>query len=112
MTDKAVNSTSKQNGEVIKTIEACLSEVEGLEIAHSREYPAVAPPGLSANDLPIRPALKDYLTKTYPGGLFTHQHIAIERIFNGHNVVVNTRTASGKSLIFTIPAFEAFLIVS
>ncbi|MBA7602237.1 hypothetical protein ES703_09323 [subsurface metagenome] len=42
MTDKAVNSASKQNGEVIKTIEACLSEVEGLEIAHSREYPAVA----------------------------------------------------------------------
>jgi len=109
MTDEAVNSAGKQNGEVIKTIEACLSEIEGLEIAYSKEYPALGPPGLSANDLPIRPALKDYLTKTYPGGLFTHQHIALRRIFDGHNVVVSTRTSSGKSLIFTIPAFEAFL---
>ena len=38
--------------------------------------------------------------------LYTHQADAIEAVRDGQNVVVATETASGKSLAYTIPAFE------
>ncbi|WP_227354594.1 DEAD/DEAH box helicase [Haladaptatus salinisoli] len=38
--------------------------------------------------------------------LYRHQAEAIEAVRDGENVVVATRTASGKSLAYTVPAFE------
>lgn len=94
---------------VVETIEDCLRQVQGLEIAYSKEYPSQAPPGVSANDLPIAAPLKRYIAGAYPKGLFTHQHLAIRQVLGGQNIIVSTRTSSGKSLIFTVPAFQSFL---
>ncbi|MGN7177577.1 DEAD/DEAH box helicase [Cytobacillus sp. SAFR-174] len=41
--------------------------------------------------------------------LYSHQAEAINRIRNGENVVITTGTASGKSMVYTIPALETFL---
>ncbi|WP_302081783.1 DEAD/DEAH box helicase [Salinibaculum rarum] len=38
--------------------------------------------------------------------LYAHQADAIEAVRNGDNVVLATQTASGKSLAYTVPAFE------
>ena len=40
---------------------------------------------------------------------YLHQAIAIDHIFNGKNVIVSTPTASGKSLIYTVPIFTQIL---
>ena len=40
--------------------------------------------------------------------LYSHQADAINKIRNGENVVIVTPTASGKTLAFNIPVFEAF----
>jgi DEAD/DEAH box helicase domain-containing protein len=40
---------------------------------------------------------------------YDHQAAAIEAVRNGQNTVLATRTASGKSLAYTIPAFERAL---
>ena len=42
--------------------------------------------------------------------LYTHQHAAIAHILAGKNTVVATPTASGKSLIYTLPVLQAFLL--
>jgi len=62
-----------------------------------------------ADDLPLRVEIKRYLKQRYPEGLFSHQHAAVAKILGGTNVVITTPTSSGKSLIFTVPAFQAFL---
>jgi DEAD/DEAH box helicase domain-containing protein len=38
--------------------------------------------------------------------LYTHQYEALDKIRNGHNVLITTSTASGKTLSFNIPIFE------
>src|SRR5699024_1474874 len=40
---------------------------------------------------------------------YDHQAAAIEAVRDGQNTVLATRTASGKSLAYTIPAFERAL---
>src|ERR1019366_8199876 len=40
--------------------------------------------------------------------LFSHQRCVWDLLAAGHNVVVSTGTASGKSLSFTLPALDAF----
>ena len=99
----------KQSTEVIDIVEDCLLDTEGVEIAYSKEYPHRTQPGVPPDDLPLCAEIKRYLTQKYPEGLFTHQHDAITKILGGANIVITTPTSSGKSLIFTIPAFQAFL---
>ncbi|MFH1215872.1 MAG: DEAD/DEAH box helicase [Pseudomonadota bacterium] len=41
--------------------------------------------------------------------LYSHQVAAIEKIRQGHDIIVATPTASGKSLIFNLPVCEAIL---
>ena len=96
-------------GHVIEGVKSCIGEVEGLEIAYSREYPPLARPGVSPADLQLKPELVEYLLTRYPEGLFTHQHNALHAVLDGQNVVVSTQTSSGKSLVFTIPALDGFL---
>ena len=43
----------------------------------------------------------------FPEGLYRHQHAAIEKALTGANTVVATKTSSGKSLTFALPALDA-----
>jgi DEAD/DEAH box helicase domain-containing protein len=94
---------------VLETIQACIEEAEGVAIAHEREFPAVSKPGISPDSLELRSELQDYFRKQYPEGLYTHQHVGIESILAGNHTVVTTQTSSGKSFVFSLPAFDALL---
>lgn len=41
--------------------------------------------------------------------LYSHQASAIEKVRDGHNIVIVTGTASGKTLCYTVPVIEALL---
>lgn len=41
--------------------------------------------------------------------LYSHQALAIDHVRAGHSIIVSTQTASGKSLIYNLPAHERFL---
>ena len=58
---------------------------------------------------PPSPELARALAAEGVARLYTHQAEAIDRTLAGDNVLVSTPTASGKSLVFSIPAIEAAL---
>ncbi len=58
---------------------------------------------------PVHPALTQALAERGLGRLYTHQALAIGATLEGANVVVATATASGKTLCYTIPVFQALL---
>ena len=72
--------------------------------------------------LPRRAARYGDIEKPLPDGLvrmlenkgihrlFSHQAEAINRLSEGHNVIISTSTASGKSLCYHIPALSALLM--
>ena len=76
---------------------------------------------VSWNRLPARPAetvtMPDFLDPRLVkalesreiSSLYTHQHTAILAAAAGHNVVVSTATASGKSLCYTVPVVNQLL---
>jgi len=94
------------------------SEIEALleliaknfkeEIAYSR-YLEPMPAEYSKPEKPIKENLKKVLEKKGVDKLFTHQAEGINLVRKGHNVVIMTPTASGKSLIYNIPVLEAIL---
>jgi DEAD/DEAH box helicase domain-containing protein len=55
----------------------------------------------------IHPDVKPAVKSLAQDGLFTHQHAAVESVLAGHHTVAATRTSSGKSMIFTLPALDA-----
>lgn len=57
----------------------------------------------------LHPHLLKYLASSFPSGLFRHQHNAVEEVLRGVNTVVATRTSSGKSLIYSLPVFDAIV---
>lgn len=78
---------------------------KGIIVDH-RYIPPQAP---SFSDIDILPPLKKALSQTGIERLFIHQAEAIKRIREGHNVIVMTPTASGKSLVYNIPVIESIL---
>ncbi|MFB6092132.1 MAG: DEAD/DEAH box helicase [Haloquadratum sp.] len=54
----------------------------------------------------LEPRLDDALSKAGIDRLYAHQAAAIEAVRDGDDVVLATPTASGKSLAYTVPAFE------
>ncbi|MFB6304384.1 MAG: DEAD/DEAH box helicase [Haloferacaceae archaeon] len=65
-------------------------------------------PGREARhaDLDLEPRLADALAERGIDRPYEHQAAAIEAVRDGNDVVVATETASGKSLAYTVPAFE------
>jgi len=51
--------------------------------------------------------MADALAKDGIDRLYRHQVEAIEAVRDGDDAVLATETASGKSLAYTVPAFEA-----
>jgi DEAD/DEAH box helicase domain-containing protein len=54
----------------------------------------------------LHSSLHGLVSQIAPSGLYSHQHEAIECSMAGNNTVVATRTSSGKSLIFSLPALN------
>ena len=76
-----------------------------VRLAHVRVIPdQEARYGIPGRPLP--PCLERYLAR---GGirLYTHQVEALEAIRAGENLIITTPTASGKTLAFNLPIFEA-----
>lgn len=57
----------------------------------------------------LSPQLENMLQQTGMSQLFTHQTAAVNSALSGQNVVMATRTASGKSLGYLLPVFHACL---
>lgn len=68
-------------------------------------------PGRSSTtrELDLDPRLEDALTQRGISELYEHQVAGIEAVREGQNLVLATPTASGKSLAYTVPAFERAL---
>lgn len=58
---------------------------------------------------PLHPQVDAALRRLGIGRLYTHQAAAINALRRGHNVVITTGTASGKTLCYNIPVLEALL---
>ena len=52
---------------------------------------------------PVWPAVK---AQTGDGQLYLHQAMGLELLGQGHNLVISTGTASGKSLVFQAPTLD------
>jgi DEAD/DEAH box helicase domain-containing protein len=74
------------------------------QIAEHRRLPARDP---EFADVDLAPRMADALSKAGIDRLYRHQADAIETVRDGDDVVLATETASGKSLAYTVPAFEA-----
>jgi DEAD/DEAH box helicase domain-containing protein len=77
-------------------------------IAHEAILPAL-PPRHGPWPDGLHPALRDALHARGVDHLYTHQAEAIGAALDGHDVVVVTPTASGKSLCYTLPVLDAWL---
>jgi DEAD/DEAH box helicase domain-containing protein len=80
----------------------------GPKIVHHRRVEGCAAQYAQlAAPLPVE--LASALAATGIERLFTHQVEALDAVFAGENVLVATPTASGKSLVFAVPALAAAL---
>ena len=74
------------------------------QIAEHRRLPSREP---AYRDIDLASRMADALAKDGIDQLYRHQANAISAIRGGNDVVLATETASGKSLAYTVPAFEA-----
>ncbi len=74
------------------------------QIAEHRRLPAREP---AFGDVDLASRMADALAKDGIDRLYRHQADAIRAVREGDDVVLATETASGKSLAYTVPAFEA-----
>jgi DEAD/DEAH box helicase domain-containing protein len=56
--------------------------------------------------LPVASNVQAFLQKNFPDGLWRHQGKAIKSVLAGLDTVITTKTSSGKSLVFTLPAVQ------
>jgi len=73
---------------------------------HSLTLNARAGQLVAVDDLGLQPGVRDYLRRSFPDGIYRHQHDAIEALLSGSDVCLATTTASGKTLAFTVSALE------
>lgn len=77
-------------------------------IAHYRYIPA-QPARFRKPGVLLDHRLQKAMARQGFRGLYTHQAEALERLARGENLVVATPTASGKTLIYTLPVLQAAL---
>ena len=78
------------------------------QIVHVQYIPARdARPGWL--DRPLHTVLQDRLDELGVSTLYSHQADAVNAIRTGHNVMVSTPSASGKTLCYNIPVLDAML---
>ncbi|MGQ9694487.1 MAG: DEAD/DEAH box helicase [Thermodesulfobacteriota bacterium] len=77
------------------------------QIVYHHRIPAQE--GKWAREEKISPWLFKSLNNLNIKALYAHQALAIQKIRKGENVVVATPTASGKTLIYTLPVVESLL---
>ena len=94
--------------QVIKNVRKVLQNGLGIDVIYD---PPTEEPTTGrfrpATDLDLHSDVLAFCEKNYPRGLFRHQHKAIRTVLAGVNTVVTTRTSSGKSLIYSLPVFDA-----
>ena len=57
----------------------------------------------------LQPILKEYLSSKGIDQIYTHQHQSWQELSQGKNIVIVTGTASGKTLCYNLPIFQAAL---
>lgn len=77
------------------------------QIVHVEEIDERPPSYDDVNHI-INPKLRRYLD-SHKIRLYSHQARAIDLALDGKNVIITTPTASGKTLAFNVPVFEALL---
>lgn len=100
--------TQEQN--FFSAIDKCLSDTNDLTLYYKTALiPAREGSFAPIDDLSIHPSLKNYIQTKFPKGLYKHQYEAVNKYCQGENIIATTQTASGKSLIYSIPAFNEVL---
>lgn len=84
----------------LKRLESYKGQIEHVEV-----IPAKAA-SYGELEKPLPKNIEDYLDQKKIR-LYSHQATAINKIRQGKNVIISTPTASGKTLAFNIPVFEA-----
>ncbi|MDI6873538.1 DEAD/DEAH box helicase [Candidatus Solincola sp.] len=81
---------------------------EGHRVAHLEVIPSREP---RLTELPdgLHPSLVETLGRMGITGLYLHQARALELLSRGHNVVIATGTASGKSFCYHIPVYQELM---
>ncbi len=97
-----------QHSTVSDYINALLASSFGAQVSHHRIVPAVEAI-YAAPKRPLSAAVQSLLAARNIPNLFSHQAHAIDVVRSGTSVVVSTPTASGKSLIYTLPVLESIL---
>ncbi|MDZ4847870.1 MAG: DEAD/DEAH box helicase [Pirellulaceae bacterium] len=93
---------------VIENISKVISAIKGTNVLfdpaadgpRDGQYTSRAETSLHSN-------LRCLIESEAPNGLYRHQHAAIESVLSGNDTIAATRTSSGKSLIFSLPALDA-----
>jgi DEAD/DEAH box helicase domain-containing protein len=99
--------TGPANRDVIATTANVLATAEGLKVLYDPQVePGQAGRYVSLQKSSLCKSLISFLSARFPNGLYTHQHDAIESVLTGQNTVLSTRTSSGKSLIYSLPALH------
>jgi len=82
----------------------CDSRCVGMRWLEPREENYASPPGFA-----LDPTLGAVMARCGASKLYSHQSAAIDAARSGRSVVVSTPTASGKSLCYVLPIFEAIM---
>ena len=85
-----------------------LSKRLGNQVIYNKILDAL-PASFASPEKPFLGPIKDTLESYGIEKLYSHQAMAINYCRSGHHVVVSTPTASGKTIIYTIPFLEKFV---
>jgi DEAD/DEAH box helicase domain-containing protein len=95
------------------TVDSLMAELENLPrhascLTHVRSFPEQE--GVFRGpDYPLPQPLQNYLDRSRIA-LYSHQTEALEAFRKGENIILTTRTASGKTLAFLLPVLERLLL--
>ena len=108
----STKSTKRTEAPAAASIQAFLDALRADEelaraIRHCEDLPAQA--ARPARDFAVDPQLEPVLRGRGIDAIYGHQARAIEHLRAGRDVVLATPTASGKSLVYSLPALEATL---